>query len=69
MISDKLLPPFIVGETYLDRDGEYKVIAVAGDKLTIERADGSRAVQDVSLKARILAVYWLISIKIPAGHP
>lgn len=53
MISDKLLPPFIVGETYLDRDGEYKVIAVAGDKLTIERADGSRAVQDVALKARI----------------
>lgn len=46
-------PPFLVGETYLDREGEYVVLAVAGKRLTLQRPDGPVVEADTALKARI----------------
>ena len=48
-----LPPPFLIGQTYCDRQGEYTVIAAHEDRLTIERADGRRTVENAALKARI----------------
>ena len=45
--------PFVVGERYLDRNGEYVVVAVSGSQVTVEHADGRRSVGDVVIKARI----------------
>lgn len=53
MDDHSLPPPFVVGETYLDRDGEFVVVATDGDLLTYEHADGKRAEADVETKARI----------------
>lgn len=49
----RLPPPFAVGETYLDRDGEYTVISVKGNRLEFERVDGSRGTGDIDMKAQI----------------
>jgi len=46
-------PPFIVGETYFDRDGQYIVIAVEGNRLVLERENGTRSTADAVVKARI----------------
>jgi len=46
-------PPFVVGETYLDREGEYVVISIAGNDITYERTDGRQLHADAELKARI----------------
>jgi hypothetical protein len=46
-------PPFVVGNKYGDREGEYTVIATDENQVTIERSDGRRATADVTLKARI----------------
>lgn len=46
-------PPFIVGETYVDRVGEYKVISQQGNRLNFEYTDGNRAEGSVEQKALI----------------
>jgi hypothetical protein len=53
MNSGKLPPPFVVGEKYWDRDGEYTVIAADEGHVTIERPDGRRTIADAEMKARI----------------
>ena len=45
--------PFEVGQTYADRDGDYTVISIDGDQITIEYVDGRRKTQDAKLKAQI----------------
>ena len=52
-MNPKLPPPFIVGETYMDRDGDYTVISIEGDRLICERPNGVRCEGDAILKARI----------------
>jgi hypothetical protein len=52
-MNPKLPPHFIVGETYVDRDGDYTVISIVGDRLIFERANGVRSEGDAILKARI----------------
>jgi hypothetical protein len=49
----KLPPPFVVGHTYLDRDGEYTEIAVNANKAIFERPNGTRSSGNVEMKARI----------------
>jgi len=52
-VSDEQLPPpFVVGEKYFDRIGEYTVAATDGLRITIERADGHQTVDDAISKAR-----------------
>jgi hypothetical protein len=53
MKDGTLPPPFIVGQKYYDRDGEYTVTAIDEDRITIERPDGRRTIADAALKARI----------------
>lgn len=53
MNSGKLPPPFVVGEKYWDRDGEYTVVAADEGHVTIERPDGRRTIADAEVKARI----------------
>ena len=45
--------PFEIGQTYLDRCGEYTVLSINGDEITIEYADGRRKTQNAKLKAQI----------------
>lgn len=45
--------PFVIGETYLDRQGEYVVTDVQGDEIRFKRPDGSEQTADATLKARI----------------
>jgi hypothetical protein len=46
-------PPFIVGATYDDEDGKYKVLSVEGARMTFERQDGSKGqTENIPLKAR-----------------
>jgi hypothetical protein len=53
MMTQLLPPPFMVGETYLDRQGEYVVVAVTGGRITLRREDGRQVEADASVKARI----------------
>ena len=53
MNDGNLPPPFVVGQKYCDREGEYTVIATDQDRITIERPDGRRTIADAALKARI----------------
>jgi len=53
MSNHELPPPFVVGQQYRDRAGEYTVIAAERDRITIERSDGRRTIEDAALKARI----------------
>ena len=53
MSEEQLPPPFVVGEKYVDRFGEYTVTATDGLQITIERADGRQTVDDAIAKARI----------------
>lgn len=52
-MTQELPPPFVVGDTYLDRDGEYVVIAATGDRVTFQREDGRQFEADAAVKARI----------------
>lgn len=45
--------PFVVGGTYADRRGEYKVISLEGKRIELEYKDGTRSIGDVEIKARI----------------
>lgn len=47
--------PFLLEEQYFDRRGNYIVLAVAGDKITIRYEDGEEAVVPIDIKARIYA--------------
>jgi hypothetical protein len=49
----KLPPPFVVGQKYFDREGEYTVTAADADHVAIERPDGRQMIAEVALKARI----------------
>jgi hypothetical protein len=49
----ELPPPFIVGETYSDRLGDYRVISLGGNRLVLEYADGRRSEGTVEQKALI----------------
>jgi hypothetical protein len=53
MNDGNLPPPFVVGQKYCDREGEYTVIAIDQTRVTIERTDGRRTIADAALKARI----------------
>jgi hypothetical protein len=44
---------FMVGGTYADRKGEYKVISLQGKRVEVEYKDGTRIIGDVEIKARI----------------
>ena len=44
---------FVVGETYADRRGEYRVISLEGNRIELEYKDGTRSSGDVEIKARI----------------
>lgn len=48
-----LPPPFVVGQTYFDRNGEYTVTATVEHQVAIERPDGRRTIEDAALKAQI----------------
>ncbi len=45
--------PFEVGKTYRNRQGEYVVLAIEGDKMTIRYVGGGTLVTSVSIQARI----------------
>lgn len=45
--------PFEVGKTYRNRQGEYVVLALDGDKMTIRYVGGGTLVTDVNIQARI----------------
>jgi hypothetical protein len=44
---------FVVGETYADRKGEYRVISLQGKRVEVEYKDGTRIIGNVEIKARI----------------
>jgi len=52
-MNDRFPPPFVVGQKYLDRQGEYTVTAANEQKVTIERPDGRSTIEDAIFKARI----------------
>lgn len=45
--------PFRVGDRYRNRDGDYVVLALAGDTMTVRTDDGRRPTLNVSTQARI----------------
>lgn len=45
--------PFIIGEMYADRRGEYTVVGIEGRRITIQYRDGTRVEGDIEIKARI----------------
>src|SRR5215204_769621 len=52
-MDERFPPPFVVGQKYLDRLGDYTVTAVTDEKVTIERPDGRSTIEDATFKARI----------------
>jgi hypothetical protein len=52
-MSSQLRHQFIVGETYADRLGEYKVISLIGSCMVIEYTDGTRKEAATNTKAEI----------------
>ena len=52
-ISQRPPLPFVIGETYADRVGEYKVISVEGNKMVFEYTDGRRCNGQTETKALI----------------
>ena len=38
MNDGQLPPPFVVGQKYFDRDGEYTVVSTDANQVTIERS-------------------------------
>lgn len=45
--------PFIIGDTYADRIGEYKVVSLEGNRIVFEYGDGRRLEGDAKQKALI----------------
>jgi hypothetical protein len=58
--------PFIVGERYLDRKGEYTITRLEGGKVAYRYDDGTEKVSDVEVKARI---YLSILAEQKSVHP
>jgi hypothetical protein len=53
-MKDRSLPArFVIGQKYRDREGEYTVIGIKQDQITIERPDGRCTIEPAELKARI----------------
>ena len=52
-MSAGLPPPFLIGESYIDRDGIYTVVDVQGSRVLVERPSGERMLADATVKARI----------------
>ena len=52
-MSAGLPPPFLIGESYIDRDGIYTVVDVQGSRVLVERPSGERVLADATVKARI----------------
>lgn len=48
-------PMFKIGKTYRNRRGAYEVVALHGDKMTVQYEDGSKQTVDVARQARIWA--------------
>lgn len=46
---------FEIGQTYRNRNGAYEVVALHGDKMTVQYEDGSKQTVGVALQARIWA--------------
>ena len=46
-------PPFRVGHRYRNRDGDYDVLAIAGDTMTVRTEDGREQTLNVEMQARI----------------
>ena len=46
---------FEIGKTYRNRNGAYEVVALHGDKMTVQYEDGSQQTVGVALQARIWA--------------
>ena len=53
MNDGQLPPPFVVGQKYFDRNGEYTVTATVEHQVAIERPDGRRTIEDAAVKAQI----------------
>jgi hypothetical protein len=49
----QLPPPFILGETYADRVGDYRVVSLETNRVIVEYADGRRSEGGVEQKALI----------------
>ncbi|MDQ2777191.1 MAG: hypothetical protein M3Y57_20075 [Acidobacteriota bacterium] len=52
-MADKLPPPFVIGETYVDRESEYVVTAVDGEDIEFVRPDGTNGRNNARIKATI----------------
>jgi hypothetical protein len=52
-MTGKLPPPFEIGQSYLDGNGEYTVISLSHNRIRTRRADGIERMEDADLKARI----------------
>lgn len=52
-LNNQILPFFVVGQSYLDRQGEYLVTSITGDQISYKRADGQEHRADARLKAHI----------------
>lgn len=52
-MSSELKHSFVIGETYADRLGAYKVVSLDGDRMVIEYADGTRKQATTKIKAEI----------------
>lgn len=52
-MAQPLAHPFIVGERYTDRRGDYVVTKIDGDRMTIEYDNGTKATHDIRIKAQI----------------
>jgi hypothetical protein len=65
-VAHSLSHPFIIGERYADRRGDYTVIGIEGDRITIEYDDGMRDGGAIEVKARI---YKNILVEQRSLHP
>jgi len=53
MSTDAFPPPFVIGQSYWDRLGQYTVVDIDENNVTIKRTDGRQVVGDAAMKARI----------------
>jgi hypothetical protein len=52
-MDSKLAPPFIKGETYFDREGEYVLTSIVRENIEYKRPDGQIERKDAQTKANI----------------
>ena len=63
-MTEQMPPPFIIGETYEDWDGPYKVISFSDSRVTFERPDGSQGSGTIEGKAMICR-----NVRLERQHP